>query len=98
MSKNQYYSVLKRPLITEKATELQETVGQYCFEVALGANKVEIRQAVEALFSVKVTDVRTSIVRGKTKRIGRTLGKRANWKKAVVKLHDGQEIDFFGEM
>ena len=102
-------TILKRPLVTEKGTHLRESGGRadfeelaaedirskVTFEVARDANKIEIRQAVQQLFSVKVTDVRTQIVRGKEKRLGRFVGKRANWKKAVVTLAAGETIDLF---
>jgi len=100
--------IIKRPLLTEKGTMLKETGGgaeeaadpesikpQLLFEVAKDANKVEIRHAVEKLWNVNVLAVRTSIVRGKEKRIGRFTGKRSNWKKAVVTIAAGQNIEFF---
>jgi large subunit ribosomal protein L23 len=65
------------------------------FEVALGANKYQIRQAIEKLFSVDVREVNTAIMKGKPKRFGRTIGRRANWKKAIVVLGEGQQIDFY---
>jgi large subunit ribosomal protein L23 len=89
--------VIKRPLLlTEKGTRLRESENQYFFEVALKANKVEIRKAIETLFSVKVEAVNTLIVRGKTKRMGRGTGQRKNWKKAMVTLKDGETIEFEG--
>lgn len=101
--------IIKRPLLTEKGTRLKETGGnpddgaldpetlksQLLFEVARDANKVEIRHAVEKLWNVDVVSVRTSIVRGKEKRMGRFTGKRSNWKKAVVTIAAGQNIEFF---
>ena len=100
--------IIKRPLLTEKGTRLKETGGnpaedlepedvkaQLLFEVARDANKVEIRHAIEKLWNVSVVDVRTAIVRGKEKRMGRFVGKRSNWKKAVVTLAAGQNIEFF---
>lgn len=87
--------VLKRPLITEKAVTDKENFGRYAFEVAHGASKPAIRKAVEEFFKVKVTDVKTLIVRGKVRRVGRYFGKRANWKKAVVTLAKGQKIEMF---
>jgi large subunit ribosomal protein L23 len=95
MNKEQMCSIVRRPLITEKANDNKETFGHFAFEVDLSANKTEIRAAVEGLFNVRVMDVRTSIVRGKVKRMGRNVGKRPNWKKAVVTLQQGHEIDFF---
>ena len=65
------------------------------FEVALDANKIEIKNAIEALFSVKVVDVHTQIMRGKEKRVGRFMGQRSNWKKAIVTLAAGNKIEFF---
>lgn len=89
------YQVLKRPVVTEKTTALRESVGNYVFEVATDANKIEIRQAIEKLFDVRVTDVRTSIVRGKFRRTRKGLGRKPNWKKAVVTLVDGDSIELF---
>jgi large subunit ribosomal protein L23 len=94
------YQIIRQPLITEKSTIQREENGTYCFKVHPNANKVEIARAVETLFgskgNVKVAEVRTSVVRGKMKRMGRFLGKRPNWKKAWVKLSpDSAEIEFF---
>lgn len=89
------YQILKRPLVTEKSN-LQREAGQtVTFEVNRDANKIEIKQAVEKAFKVKVKDVRTSITAGKAKRVGRSLGKRSPVKKAYVTLAEGT-IDFFG--
>ena len=88
--------VIKRPIIlTEKGARLRESDNQYLFEVALGANKIEIKDAVETLFKVSVRDVNTLIVRGHMKRMGRTMAKKKNWKKAIVTLKSGESIDFF---
>lgn len=87
--------VLKRPLITEKATLLRETSNAVAFAVDGRANKNEIRNAVEKLFKVSVVDVRTMNVPGKTKRRGRTVGRRPGWKKAIVFLKEGDKIEFF---
>ena len=87
--------VLKRPLITEKATLLKGTSNAVCFEVDRRAKKKQIREAVEKMFKVKVDDVRTMNVAGKVKRRGRTLGLRPGWKKAVVTLKQGDKIEFF---
>ena len=100
--------IIKRPLLTEKGTRLKETGGggdgeidpealkpQLLFEVARDANKVEIRHAVEKLWNVNVLSVRTVVVRGKEKRMGRFVGKRSNWKKAVVTIAAGQNVEFF---
>jgi large subunit ribosomal protein L23 len=89
------YEVVKRPIISEKSTALAEVGNRYAFEVAPQANKHEIRDAVQQLFNVKVTAVRTMTVHGKVKRTGRFESKRANWKKALVTLAEGQKIDFF---
>ncbi len=87
--------ILKKPLITEKAVLDKEKYGRYAFEVATEASKHAIRRAVEGFFKVKVKDVKTMIVRGKVRRVGRYFGKRANWKKAIVTLAQGQKIDLF---
>lgn len=86
--------ILIRPLITEKTTGLMQD-NKYTFLVPLTANKVEIRQAVEQVFKVKVLDVNTVRVLGKFKRMGRTQGKRPDYKKAIVKLAAGEHIEFF---
>ena len=85
--------VVIRPLLTEKSTILKENQNQVLFQVAPDANKVEIRQAVETIFNVKVRDVRTIVVEGKWKRMGKHEGKRPDWKKAVVSLAPGHKID-----
>jgi len=87
--------VLKRPLITEKATLLKESANAVSFAVDSRANKKQIQDAVEKLFKVKVVDVKTMNVSGKTKRRGRTVGRRPGWKKAVVVLKAGDKIEFF---
>lgn len=88
--------VIIRPLImTEKGEILKEEQNKVLFEVALKANKVEIQKAVEKLFNVGVESVNTLIVRGKTSRMGRRMGKRPNWKKAIVTLREGDAIEFF---
>ena len=89
------YDVIKRPIISEKSTALAEVGGRYAFEVALQANKQEIRDAVQRLFNVKVRKVHTMVMHGKVKRVGRFEVKRSNWKKALVTLAEGQKIDFF---
>ena len=86
--------ILIKPLITEKSTELMAE-GKYVFKVAKAANKIEIARAVKEIFNVKVEKVNTVNVKGKTKRIGRTSGKRADYKKAIVKLAAGETIEFF---
>lgn len=89
------WRIIVRPLITEKGTLLKEGANQYLFEIARGANKIEVKQAVEALFKVKVLDVRTISVKGKRRRLGRFVGRTPDWKKAVVTLKEGQSIEFF---
>jgi len=89
------YDVIKRPLITEKSTIQKESANQLTFEVDRKANRVEIKKAVEGIFKVKVAGVRTIQVMGKFKRRGRILGKRNDYKKAVVRLMPGESIEFF---
>ena len=91
-------TVVKRALITEKGTVLREVRQQYLFEVARDANKIEIQRAIEAIFSVKVALVRTMQIRGKVKRQGRWVGKRPNWKKAIVTLQPDQKIELFEQI
>ncbi len=91
-------SIVRRALITEKGTVLRETRNQYHFEVATDANKIEIKQAVEAIFSVKVRAVRTQQQRGKVKRQGRYSGRRSDWKKAIVTLQPDQKIELFEQI
>jgi large subunit ribosomal protein L23 len=89
--------VIRRPIIlTEKANLLRQK-NQVVFEVRRDANKVQIRDAVQKLFNVKVTSVNTMIFRGKERRMGRGYAKMQNWKKAVVTLKEGDTIDFFAE-
>jgi len=89
------YSVLTAPLITEKATLVHESGNQVVFRVRPDANKFAIRQAIETLFKVKVNKVRTVQYLGKSKRVGKSLGKKPAWKKAYVTLAEGSRIDFF---
>ena len=90
------HSIVKQPLITEKSTIRKEATGVYCFRTHARANKIEIARAVEALFGVKVAEVRTSIVRGKTRQMGKFFGQRPNWKKAWVRLAPGEkDIEYF---
>jgi len=101
-------TIIKRPLLTEKSQRLRETGGaaerpaegedyaqQIAFEVVKDSNKIEIRNAVQSLFKVTVTGVRTQLVRGKEKRVGRFNGRRPSWKKAIVTLKAGDSISFF---
>jgi large subunit ribosomal protein L23 len=92
------YQVIKEPRITEKANIQREDTNQVTFKVHKKANKVEIRQAVETFFKTKVLDVRTMNVRGKRRRMGKTVGKKSDWKKAVVRLAPGENIEFFEGM
>jgi large subunit ribosomal protein L23 len=89
------YKIIKRPLITEKSTTQKEMDNQLAFEVDRRANKIEIKKAVERIFKVQVETVRTMNYQGKQKRLGRTVGRRPHWKKAVVTLKPGQKIEFF---
>lgn len=86
--------VLIKPVVTEKTTALMQE-NKYTFLVPLKANKVEVRQAVEKLFKVKVEEVNTIRVEGKIKRMGKHVGKRPDYKKAIVKLAPGERIEFF---
>ena len=88
-------TVILEPVVTEKTARKRETSNEVFFKVARDANKIEIKSAVEELFNVVVTDVRTMSVRGKLKRLGRFEGRRASWKKAIVTLKEGQSIEFF---
>jgi large subunit ribosomal protein L23 len=90
-----FHQIVVRPLVTEKSTEQLEREGAYAFVVAVDANKVEIAKAIETFFNVKVRDVRTMQYRGKERRLGRYVGRKSNWKKAVVKLRDGDTIEIF---
>ncbi len=87
--------VVRGPVVTEKGTLVNELGNQVVFRVHPRANKVEIRQAVERLFKVKVEKVRTARLLGKVRRVGRHAGKRPDWKKAYVTLAEGSRIDFF---
>jgi large subunit ribosomal protein L23 len=86
-------NVLIKPLITEKSNFNATENNTYVFQVGLTSNKIQIKQAVEAFFGVRVDSVRTLVVRGKVKRFGRFQGKRSNWKKAYVKLSNGHSIE-----
>jgi large subunit ribosomal protein L23 len=89
--------IIRRPLVTEKSTVLREVKNVIAFEVAGSANKIQVKQAVEELFKVKVEDVRLFNVRGKMKRMGRFVGKRRDWRKAYVRLKDGEKAPEFVE-
>lgn len=92
------YDVIKRPIVTEKGSALKAEAGKVVFAVDRQATKVDIRNAVEKLFDVKVTDVHTMVFRGKHKRVGKYAGRRQNWKKAVVSLKEGTDLDVFGTL
>ena len=89
------HETIVRPLITEKTSARYQERGEYAFQVHPDASKPQIRQAIEELFGVKVTNVWTSNQRGKEKRMGRSIGRRPNWKKAIVTLRQGDSIDVF---
>jgi large subunit ribosomal protein L23 len=89
------YDIIKRPLITEKTSIQKENYNQITFEVDRKANRVEIKRAIENIFNVNVAAVKTMQIKGKTKQRGRIVGKRRDWKKAIVKLMPGERIDFF---
>lgn len=89
------YSIIKRPLLTEKSTVEKMNRNRFFFEVDINATKKQIKEAVKKLFNVNVIDVRTMRVRGKTRYIGRTLSKKPNWKKAIITLKQGEHIGMF---
>ena len=91
----EHYDIIVRPLVTEQGMHFASTRNAYSFEVAKKANKIQIRNAVEKLYNVKVVDVRTANVRGKPRRRGRHFGLTRSWKKAVVVLHEDYHIDVF---
>jgi large subunit ribosomal protein L23 len=93
MTTERDYDILLGPMVTEKGTRLSEH-GQIVFKVRMDANKAQIRKAVEGLFDVKVTKVNTIRVTGKTKIFRQTVGRRSNYKKAIVTLSEGQNIDY----
>ncbi|MDD2160561.1 MULTISPECIES: 50S ribosomal protein L23 [unclassified Pseudomonas] len=94
MNQERVFKVLLGPHISEKATLLADKKSQFVFKVAIDATKLEIKKAVESLFSVNVAAVNTVNVLGKTKRTARGLGKRNDWKKAIISLEPGQDLDF----
>ena len=93
--KNEIYSTIIRPLVTEKGTHQSATLNAYAFEVAPGANKAQIKQAIEKIYGVKVLEVRTATRKGKPRRTGMRWGTTSHWKKAVVVLHEDHRIDLF---
>ena len=96
MSKNRLYKVLLAPRVTEKTARLSANSNQYVFEVSSDANKADVRDAVEHLFEVNVKSVQIVNVKGKTKAFRMRPGKRSDWKKAYVRLQEGQVIDVLG--
>ena len=95
---SKYHNLIRYPSITEKNTTLRESQNKYVFEVVKNATKPEIKEAVEKLFNVDVETVNTILVKGKKKRMGRNVGFRPDWKKAIVKVKAGQSIARFGEV
>jgi len=91
------YQIIRRPVITEKGLGVKETEATLVFEVASKATKTEIKQAVQAIFKVKVDSVRTSNLQGKERRRGRFAGYRPDWKKAYVKLKDGEKMPEYAQ-
>ncbi|MCP5178731.1 MAG: 50S ribosomal protein L23 [Pseudomonadales bacterium] len=94
MNPERIYTVIRAPHISEKSTLLGDKANQYTFKVAVDATKPEIKEAIETIFKVKVTGVTTANVKGKVKRTARGPSRKNNWKKAYVRVADGQEIDF----
>jgi large subunit ribosomal protein L23 len=92
------YEVIRRPLVTEKGVDKKDNERTLVFEVAAGANKTQVKQAVEKLFKVKVDEVRTATFDGKMRRRGRFMGYRPDWKKAYVRLKEGQKTPDFAEI
>jgi len=90
------HEIIIRPIVTEKTSDLGE-FNKVVFEIHRGANKIEVRKAVELVFGVRVDAVNTMVVRGDLRRVGRHYGKTRSWKKAIVTLHEGDSIDFYGE-
>jgi len=89
--------VIKKPILTEKSIKLQQNENKYTFDVDVTANKIEVKQAVEAMFDVKVEKVNIMNIKPKTKRMGKYVGKTNRRRKAIVKLKEGYEINLFGE-
>jgi large subunit ribosomal protein L23 len=90
------HKIIIRPVITEKTTQIKAASGVICFEVARRANKIEIKNAIELLFKTKVAEVRTQMKTGKVRRVGRNMGKTKDWKKAYVRLREGEKpIEYF---
>ncbi|PCI30528.1 MAG: 50S ribosomal protein L23 [SAR324 cluster bacterium] len=89
------FNLIRKPHITEKGVLLKEEQNKVIFQVAVDANKIELKKAIESIFKVKVKKISTLNVKGKTKRQGKTEGKRADWKKAIVTLEEDQSIEYF---
>ena len=89
------YKIVKKPLVTEKGTVMLSEGNRVTFKVHQDANKIEIREAVQKIFSVTVLQVNTQVVRGKRKRFGRAMGQTKSWKKAMVQLKEGDKIEIF---
>ena len=89
------YKIIEKPLVTEKGTVMLSEGNRVTFKVHLDANKIEIREAVQKIFSVTVLQVNTQVVRGKRKRFGKAMGQTKSWKKAMVQLKEGDKIEIF---
>ena len=89
------YKIVKKPLVTEKGTVMLSEGNRVTFKVHLDANKIEVREAVQKIFSVTVLQVNTQVVRGKRKRFGKAMGQTKSWKKAMVQLKEGDKIEIF---
>jgi large subunit ribosomal protein L23 len=87
--------VIRAPVVTEKSDKLRESENAYTFEIARQATKNDVKAALKAIYKVDAESIRTAVVRGKNKRVGRSAGRRPNWKKAIVTLKEGQKIDLF---
>jgi large subunit ribosomal protein L23 len=96
MNQERLMKVLLAPVVSEKSTRVADRNRQFVFKVLKDASKPEVRKAVELMFDVKVDNVRIAVMRGKTKRFGTSIGRRADWKKAYVTLAEGNDIDFMG--
>ncbi len=96
MSEEKMYQIVRRPHISEKTAGIAESQRQITFEVLKTATKPEVKEAIETLFKVEVENVKTMVVKGKSKRAGRFMGRRNDWKKAYVTLKEGHDIDFIG--
>jgi large subunit ribosomal protein L23 len=92
------HEVIKRPIVTEKGVTSKDEHGTLVFEVATDANKTQVKQAVEKLFKVKVSEVRTSNIDGKLRRRGRFVGYKSDWKKAYVRLKAGEKVPDFAQI